>query len=81
LPSLGEALVEIGTDDTLVELRAADVFHAVQSVLVGVVFDEAEAAGCFLEAIKAHYESLYLTTPSIGQHDKWHADYFRVLGE
>jgi hypothetical protein len=58
LSSLGEALVEIGADDALVQLRAADVLHAVQRVLVRVVFYEAEAAGRLLEAVEAHYEAL-----------------------
>lgn len=58
LSSLGKALVEIGANDALVQLRAANVLHAVECVLVRVVLDEAEAAGRFLEAVEAHYEAL-----------------------
>lgn len=54
LPSFLEARVEIRADDALVEFGAADVLHAVQRVLVVVVFHEAEAAGGFVEAVEAH---------------------------
>ena len=60
LPSLGEALVQIGPDDALVELGAANVLHAVERILVCVVLDEAEAARCLLEAVQAHDEALDL---------------------
>lgn len=60
LPALGKALVEIGADDAFVELCAANVLHAVEGVLVGVVLDEAEAAGSLLEAVEAHDEALNL---------------------
>lgn len=58
LSALVEALVQIGTDDALVELCAANVLEAVQSVLVGVVFDKAEATRGLLETIKTHDQAL-----------------------
>ena len=58
LPALREALVKIAPDDPLVQLRAADVLHAVQRVLVRVVLDEAEAAGRLVEAVQAHDQAL-----------------------
>ena len=54
------AEVEVAADDALVELGAANVLHAVQGVLVGVVLDEAEAAGRLLEAVEAHDQALDL---------------------
>lgn len=54
LPALLEARVQVGADDSLVELGAADVLHAVEGVLVGKVFDKAETAGCLVEAIQPH---------------------------
>jgi hypothetical protein len=60
LSTLVEALVEICTDDALVELCAANVLQAVESVLVGVVLDKAETAGGLLETIKAHDQALDL---------------------
>lgn len=62
LAAFTEALVQIGPDDTLVELGASDVLHAIESILMGVVFDEAETAWGFVEAIKAHDQTLDLTT-------------------
>lgn len=60
LPALSESLVEIGPDDALVELGAANVLHAVERILVGVVLDEAETAGRLLEAVEAHDKALNL---------------------
>lgn len=60
LSTLREALVEIRPDDPLIQLGAADVLQAVQRVLVGVVFDEAEAARRLREPIEAHHEALDL---------------------
>lgn len=60
LPALGEAFIEIGPDDTLIQLGAADVLHAVEGVLVSVVLDEAEAARCLLEAVEAHDQAFDL---------------------
>lgn len=61
LSTLCKTLVEIGTDDALVELGASNIFHAIERVLVSVVFDEAEAARRLLEAIKTHNQALDLT--------------------
>ena len=58
LSALVEALVKIGTDDALVELCAANVLQAVESVLVGVVLDKAETARGLLEAVQAHDQAL-----------------------
>jgi hypothetical protein len=60
LPALREALVQIRPNDALIELRSANVLHAVERVLVCVVLDEAEAAGRLLEAVKPHDEALDL---------------------
>lgn len=62
LPSLLEARVQICADDTLVQLGAANVLHAVDRVLVGVVLDEAETAGRLVEAVQAHHKALDLAT-------------------
>lgn len=62
LTALGETLIQISTDDTLVQLGAANVLHAVQRVLVVVVFDEAEPAWSLLVAVETHDKSLYFTT-------------------
>ena len=64
LPAFGEALIQVGTDDAFVEFGAANVFHAVQGVLVCVVLDKAEAARCLLEAIEAHDEALDFAAPA-----------------
>jgi hypothetical protein len=55
LATLGKAFVQIRSNDALVEFRTTNVLHAVECVLVGVVLDEAESAGGFLEAVQAHY--------------------------
>lgn len=60
LPALVEALIEIGTDDALVELCAANVLEAVESVLVSVVLDKAETTGSLLETVKTHDQALDL---------------------
>jgi hypothetical protein len=60
LSALCETLVQIGTDDALVEFRSANVLHAVQRVLVAIVLDEAKSAGCLLESIQAHDQALDL---------------------
>jgi len=60
LPALRKALVQITANDALVQLRAANVFQAVQRILVGVVLHEAEAAGRLGEAVQAHDEALQL---------------------
>ena len=60
LPALRKPLVQIRPDDPLVQLGAADVQQTVQRVLMGVVLDEAEAAGGLVEAVEAHDEPLDL---------------------
>jgi hypothetical protein len=60
LPALRKALIQVGADDALVQLRAANVLHAVQRILVGVVLDEAESARRLLEAVEAHDQALDL---------------------
>jgi hypothetical protein len=55
LPAFLKSWVQVCPYDSLIEFRSSDVFHAIQRILVSVVFDEAEAAGSLLEAIKAHY--------------------------
>lgn len=60
LPAFLEAWVQVGADDALVQLGAADVLEAVERVLVGKVLDEAEAARGLVEPIQPHYESLDL---------------------
>jgi hypothetical protein len=58
LPALGKTLIQIRPNHALVQLCAANVLHAVQRILVGVILDEAEAAGRLLEAVEAHDEAL-----------------------
>jgi hypothetical protein len=58
LPPLRKPLVQIRPNNALIQLRASNVLHAVQRVLVRVILDEAEAAGCFLEAVQPHDEAL-----------------------
>ena len=60
LSALLKTRVEICSDDSLVQLCAANVLHAVESILMGVILDEAEATGGLLEAIEAHNEALDL---------------------
>lgn len=60
LAALFEARVQVGADDAFVELRAANVLHTVKGVLVGKVFDKAEAAGGLVEAVQAHDQALDL---------------------
>lgn len=54
-----EAWVQIGTDDTFIQFRPANVLHAVESVLVCVVLDEAETTGRLAEAVETHDEALH----------------------
>lgn len=58
LPPLRKTLIKITADYALVQLRAADVLHAVQRVLMRVVLDKTEAAGRFVEAVQAHDQAL-----------------------
>jgi len=60
LSALGESFIQIRSDQALVELGPTDVLHAVQRILMGVVLDKAEAAGCLLKAVETHYEAFDL---------------------
>lgn len=60
LPALCETLIQIRPNNALVQLRATNVLHTVQRVLMCVVLYEAEATRCLLEAIEAHNEALDL---------------------
>jgi hypothetical protein len=55
-----EAGIEIGADDTLVELGSANIFHAIECFLVSVIFHKAEAARSLLESIQAHDQAFDL---------------------
>ena len=63
LATLFKSGIQIGSDNSLVQLGTSNVFHAVESILMGVVFDEAEPAGGFVESIEAHDEALNLAAP------------------
>jgi hypothetical protein len=67
LSALSETFVQIGTNNALIQLRTANVLHAIERILAGVVLDEAEAAGCFLEAIEAHDQALDLAASAQSQ--------------
>lgn len=45
LPALPVPWVEVASDDPLIELRARDVTHRRECLAMGVVLDEAKAAG------------------------------------
>src|SRR6266480_4624624 len=60
LSALDEAFIQVRSDQAFVQFGAADVFHAIQRILMGVVLDKAEAAGCLLEAVEAHDKALDL---------------------
>ena len=64
LSTFQEAGIEIGSDQTLVELGTSNVLQAVQRILVCIVFDEAEAAGGFLESVEAHNNPFDFTAPA-----------------
>lgn len=51
LATLNEAGVPVCPDYAVVQLGSVDVAHGVLAVLSGVVFHEAETAGCFMEPI------------------------------
>jgi hypothetical protein len=76
-----KARVKICSDDALVELCATDVLHAVEGVLMGVVFDEAEATGSLLESVKTHDKTLDIAAPIINQHNLLRTEGEVVLGE
>jgi hypothetical protein len=54
LTTLFKSRIQIGSDDSLVQLGTSNVFQAIESILVGVVFDKAESAGGLVETIQAH---------------------------
>jgi hypothetical protein len=56
LTALLETRVQIGADDALVQLSAANVLETVEGVLVCVVFDKTESAGRLAETVEAHDE-------------------------
>lgn len=60
LPALLKSRIEIRPDDALVELGATDVLHAVERILVSVVFHEAEAARRLVEPIETHDQAFDL---------------------
>lgn len=62
LSALSEAFVKICPDDALIEFGTANVLHAVERVLVGVVLNKTESAGSLLETVKPHDEPLDLAT-------------------
>lgn len=62
LSALFKTRVQIGTDDALVELGASNVLHTVESILVSVVFDEAEATWGLVESVEPHDQSLDLSS-------------------
>lgn len=70
LTALGESLVKVSTDDALIELGTANVLHAVERILMAVVFDEAETAGSLLVAVQTHDEALDLTASCV-QCQRW----------
>ena len=54
LSALLKTSIKIGSDDTFVELGASNIFHAVECLLMRVVFDKAKSAGSLLETVQAH---------------------------
>ncbi len=73
LPAFLEARVQVGSDDALIQLGAANVLHAVQRVLMRVVFDEAESARRLVEAVEAHYQPLDLAASAFSRAQKGEA--------
>lgn len=65
LPALCEALVQIRADYALIQLCPAYILHAVQSILVGVIFDKAESTRRLLVSVQPHDDPLDLTTSSL----------------
>lgn len=60
LSAFDKAGVEIGSDDSFVQLCAANILHTIESVLVGVVLDKAETTGSLLESVEAHDQAFDL---------------------
>jgi hypothetical protein len=57
-----EAGIQVRADDTLIQLGSANVLHAVESVLVVVIFNKAETTRGLLESVEAHDKPLDLAT-------------------
>lgn len=60
LAALFKTRIQVGSDDSLVELGATDILHAVESILVSVVLHEAETAGGLVKSIQSHDQTLDL---------------------
>lgn len=54
LPALLESRIQIRPNDSFVKLRAPNVLHAIQRILMRVILYEAEPTGCLLKPIEAH---------------------------
>lgn len=54
LATLLEPGVQVGADDALVELGAADVLHAIEGILVRVILDKTESARGLLKSVQTH---------------------------
>lgn len=65
LPSFLKSRVKVCPNDALVQLGSSNILQAIQRILVGIILDEAKAAGRFVESVEAHYKSLDLTAPGI----------------
>jgi hypothetical protein len=61
LTAFCETLVQITTDNPLVELGPSDVFQTVERILMSVIFNEAESARSFLNPVQSHDQALYFT--------------------
>ena len=64
LSALLKARIEISSYYALIELRSTNILHAVQCILMIVVFHKAEPTRRFIESIKAHYQPLNLSASS-----------------
>ena len=60
LPALRKPLIQIRPYDPLIQLRPANILHAVQRILLRVILDEAEPTRRLLETVEAHDEPLDL---------------------
>jgi hypothetical protein len=60
LSTLLESRIQIRADDAFVQFGAAHILHSIQRVGMGVVLDEAKAAGGLIEAVKAHDQTFDL---------------------
>lgn len=65
LSSFLETRVQICPDNPFIELRATNVLQTIQSVLMGVVFDKAEATRGLVVPVESHYKALNLTAPAV----------------